>query len=100
MSRSRVRPLGDSAALLLGDCSSVAGEVDGTSHPPIDLFGSGVGAGVSHVIVELRIPPAFTLEGDLRNTAAVEAQRRAIAKVQVGPSRPPWMNDVLGFSLV
>ena len=39
-------------------------------------------AGPVRVIVELRITPAFTPEGNLASPAAVEAQRRAIAQAQ------------------
>ena len=39
-------------------------------------------AGPVRVIVELRLTPAFTPEGDLPSPAAVEAQRRAISQAQ------------------
>jgi hypothetical protein len=43
---------------------------------------TGVAEGLTRVIVELRIAPAFTPEGDLPSSMAVEAQRRTIAKTQ------------------
>jgi hypothetical protein len=41
-----------------------------------------VRAGIARVIIELRITPAFKPEGGLRDAAAVQAQRQAIAKAQ------------------
>lgn len=43
---------------------------------------AGVAAGLTRVIVQLRITPPFTPEGDLPGPAAVEAQRRTIARTQ------------------
>lgn len=43
---------------------------------------TAVAAGPARVIVELRVTPAFTPEGGLPDPAAVEAQRRAIARAQ------------------
>ncbi len=43
---------------------------------------SAAAAGPVRVIVELRITPAFTPEGELPSPAAVDAQRRAIAQTQ------------------
>ena len=72
-----------SAALLLTDCSGVAGLAGGLPPPLIDPAArSDVSVGISRVIVELRLTPPFTPEGDLPNAAAVDAQRRTIAKVQ------------------
>src|SRR5438094_5458494 len=72
-----------SAALLLADCSGVAGLAGGLPPPLIDPTArSDVSVGISRVIVELRLTPPFTPEGDLPNAAAVDAQRRTIGKVQ------------------
>ena len=73
------------AALLLAQCSGVAGMAgsDQPQPPVIDpAVRSALRAGISRVIVELRISPPFTPEGDLPNAAAVAAQRQAIAKAQ------------------
>lgn len=43
---------------------------------------SAAAAGPVRVIVELRLTPAFTPEGELSSPAAVDAQRRAIAQAQ------------------
>jgi len=43
---------------------------------------SAAAAGPVRVIVELRITPAFTPEGELPSPAAVDAQRHAIAQTQ------------------
>ena len=43
---------------------------------------AGVAGGMTRVIVELRITPAFKPEGDLPSPAAVEAQRRTISNAQ------------------
>lgn len=43
---------------------------------------SAVAGGPARVIVELRITPPFRPEGELGSAAAVEAQRRTIAKAQ------------------
>src|SRR6266511_2137288 len=43
---------------------------------------SAAAAGPVRVIVELRITPAFTPEGELPSPAAVDAQRRAISQAQ------------------
>jgi len=71
------------AALLLAQCSGVAG-MAGSDRPPVidPAVRSALRAGTSRVIVELRISPPFTPEGDLPNAAAVAAQRQAIAKAQ------------------
>ena len=43
---------------------------------------AAVAVGQTRVIIDLRITPAFKPEGDLPGPAAVEAQRKAIAKAQ------------------
>jgi hypothetical protein len=69
-----------SSLFMLGQC---AGQTDAGVSPVVDpAVRTALQSGSARVLVELRITPDFRPEGDLGGSAAVEAQRRAIAKAQ------------------
>lgn len=70
-------------ALLLVQCAGGPQPAQGDPSPAVDpAVRQSVSVGASRVIVELRLTPPFTPEGDLPDAAAVEAQRRSIARIQ------------------
>ena len=70
-------------ALLLVQCAGGPQLAQGNPFPAVDpAVRQSVSVGASRVIVELRLTPPFTPEGDLPDAAAVEAQRRSITRIQ------------------
>ena len=71
------------SSLMLAQCAGAPGIAGGGPLPVIDpAVRTAAGAGQVRVIIELRMTPPFTPEGNLPGPAAVEAQREAIAKTQ------------------
>lgn len=70
--------------LMLAQCAGTPGIAGGGPLPMIDpTVRTAASAGQVRVIIELRITPPFTPEGQLPGPLAVEAQRKAIATTQV-----------------
>lgn len=70
--------------LMLAQCASAPRIVGGEPLPVIDpTVRTAASAGQARVIIELRMSPAFTPEGQLSGPAAVEVQRQAIARTQI-----------------
>lgn len=69
--------------LMLAQCAGTPRIAGGGPLPVIDpTVRAAATAGQARVIIELRMTPPFTPEGQLPSPAAVEAQRGAIAKTQ------------------
>lgn len=70
--------------LVLAQCAGAPGIAGKKPQPVIDpAVRTAASAGQVRVIIELLMTPPFTPEGQLPGPAAVEAQRKAIAKTQV-----------------
>jgi hypothetical protein len=79
--RYMLRSMGGSLLILLASAQGVlVGDAFAQAIDP--AVRTAAAAGPVRVIVELRISPPFTPEGNLPSPAAVEEQRRAIAKTQ------------------
>lgn len=71
------------SVLMLTQCVGVPGPASGQPPPIVDpAVRAALGTEPVRIILELRIAPAFRPEGDLPSPAAVEAQRRAIARAR------------------
>ncbi len=68
---------------MLVQCTSAPGAATGAADPMIaPAVRAAVAVGQARVIIDLRMTPPFKPEGDLPGPAAVEAQRKAIARAQ------------------